>query len=194
VEVGYCRVSTQEQNEARQIKAFEDRGITKVFIDKQSGKDTNRPQLQAMIDFIREGDVVVVESYSRLSRSTVDLLRLVDQFKAKGVKFISLKEQIDTTTPAGEFMMKVFASLADFERQQLLQRQAEGIAVAKAAGKYRGKPKTKIDKTAFCAECAKWLEGKQTATETMKRLGLKANTFYRRCKEFGIEAPRKRQG
>lgn len=194
MEVGYCRVSTQEQNEARQIKAFEDRGITKVFIDKQSGKDTNRPQLQAMIDFIREGDVVVVESYSRLSRSTVDLLRLVDQFKAKGVKFISLKEQIDTTTPAGEFMMKVFASLADFERQQLLQRQAEGIAVAKAEGKYRGKPKTKIDETAFRAECSKWLEGKQTATETMRRLGLKANTFYRRCKELGIEAPRKRQG
>ena len=194
MEVGYCRVSTQEQNEARQIKAFEERGIKKVFIDKQSGKETNRPQLQAMINFLREGDIVVVESYSRLSRSTVDLLRLVDQFKAKGVKFISLKEQIDTTTPAGEFMMKVFASLADFERQQLLQRQFEGIKLAKEQGKYKGKPKMKIDEAAFRAECAKWLEGKQTATVTMKQLGLKANTFYRRCKELGIEAPHKRQG
>lgn len=194
MEVGYARVSTEEQNEARQIKAFEERGIKKVFVDKQSGKDTNRPQLQAMIDFVREDDVVIVESYSRLSRSTVDLLRLVDQFKAKGVKFISLKEQIDTTTPAGEFMMKVFASLADFERQQLLQRQREGIQLAKAEGKYKGKPKTQIDETAFRTECAKWLEGKQTATVTMKQLGLKANTFYRRCKELGIEAPHKRQG
>lgn len=194
MEIGYARVSTQEQNEARQIKAFEERGIKKVFIDKQSGKDMDRPELKAMIEFIREGDVVIVESYSRLSRSTVDLLRLVDQFKAKGVKFISLKEQIDTTTPAGEFMMKVFASLADFERQQLLQRQREGIEVARAEGKYKGKPKTQINETAFRAECAKWLEGKQTATATMKQLGLKANTFYRRCKELGIEAPHKRQG
>lgn len=194
MEIGYARVSTQEQNEARQIKAFDERGIKKVFIDKQSGKDTNRPQLQAMIDFIREGDIVVVESYSRLSRSTVDLLRLVDQFKEKGVKFISLKEQIDTTTPAGEFMMKVFASLADFERQQLLQRQREGIEVAKTEGKYKGKPKMKINEAAFRLECGKWLEGKQTATETMKQLGLKANTFYRRCKELDIEPPNKRQG
>lgn len=194
MEVGYARVSTEEQNEARQIKAFEERGIKKVFVDKQSGKDTNRPQLQAMINFVREDDVIIVENYSRLSRSTVDLLRLVDQFKAKGVKFISLKEQIDTTTPAGEFMMKVFASLADFERQQLLQRQREGIQLAKAEGKYKGKPKTQIDETAFRTECAKWLEGKQTATVTMKQLGLKANTFYRRCKELGIEAPHKRQG
>lgn len=194
MEVGYARVSTEEQNEARQVKAFEERGITKMFIDKLSGKDTNRPQLKAMIDYVREGDVVVVESYSRLSRSTADLLHLIDQLKAKGVKFISLKEQIDTTTPAGEFMMKVFASLADFERQQILQRQREGIAIAKAEGKYKGKPKMKIDENTFRAECVKWLEGKQTATETMKALNLKPNTFYRRCKEMGITAPGKAQG
>lgn len=194
MEVGYARVSTEEQNEARQIKAFEERGIEKVFIDKQSGKDTNRPQLKKMIEFIREGDVVVVESYSRLSRSTADLLTLVDQLKAKGVKFISLKEKIDTTTPAGEFMMKVFASLADFERQQLLQRQREGIAIAKEQGKYKGKPKMKIDESAFRAECAKWHNGTQNAKQTMENLKLKPNTFYRRCTELGIEPPHKKQG
>jgi len=194
MEVGYARVSTEEQNEARQLNAFEERGITKVFIDKQSGKDTNRPQLKAMLEYVREGDVVIVESYSRLSRSTADLLHLVEQLKEKGVRFISLKEQIDTTTPAGEFMMKVFASLADFERQQLLQRQREGIAIAKAEGKYKGKPKKKIDEVAFRAECAKWLEGKQTAVKTMERLSLKPNTFYRRCRELGINAPKRKQG
>ena len=194
MEVGYARVSTEEQNEARQIKAFEERGIRKVFVDKQSGKDTNRPQLKAMIEYVREGDVVVVESYSRLSRSTADLLNLVDQLKAKGVMFISLKEKIDTTTPAGEFMMKVFASLADFERQQLLQRQREGIAIAKELGKYKGKPKMKIDEAAFRAECEKWHAGTQNAKQTMEHLSLKPNTFYRRCKELGIEPPHKEQG
>ena len=194
MEVGYARVSTEEQNEARQLNAFEERGITKVFIDKQSGKDINRPQLKAMLEYVREGDVVIVESYSRLSRSTADLLHLVQQLKEKGVRFVSLKEQIDTTTPAGEFMMKVFASLADFERQQLLQCQREGIAIAKAEGKYKGKPKMKIDEAVFRAECAKWLEGKQTAVKTMERLGLKPNTFYRRCRELGIDAPKRKQG
>ena len=194
MEIGYARVSTQAQNEARQIKAFEERGITKVFIDKQSGKNTDRPELKAMLNFIRTDDIVVVESYSRIARNTRDLLDIVSQLTAKGVHFVSQKEQVDTSTPAGRLMLTIFAGLAQFERECLLERQAEGIAIAKAEGKYRGKPKTKIDETAFRAECAKWLEGKQTATETMKRLGLKANTFYRRCKELGIEAPRKRQG
>ena len=141
--IGYCRVSTEEQNTARQEAALAD--CDKVFIDKASGKNTERPQLQAMLGYVREGDVLVVESYSRLSRSTADLLRIVETLKSKGVNFISLKERTDTTTPQGELVMTIFAGIAQFEREQLLQRQREGIAIAKEQGKYKGRQRIAID-------------------------------------------------
>ena len=135
--IKYIRVSTKEQNTARQEqdKALYD----KIYLEKISGKDTNRPQLQAMLDYVREGDVVEVESYSRLARDTRDLLNIIDALNKKGVAFVSQKEQIDTSTPAGRFMLSVFASLAQFEREQILSRQAEGIAIAKQEGRM-GRP------------------------------------------------------
>lgn len=195
--IAYVRVSTEEQNTARQDVRFSD--YDKVFTDKASGKNTDRPELQRMLDYIREGDTVTVESYSRLARSTKDLLTIVDKMKEKGVAFISLKENVDTSTPQGEFMMQIFASLAEFERKQTLQRQAEGIAEAKkrdaelkAQGKpaetYKGRKPIETDRAAFLAEIKKWQEGKQTARETMTRLGLKPNTFYRRVKEITEDA------
>lgn len=186
MKVGYARVSTEEQNEARQIEGFKALGIEKVYLDKQSGKSANRPQLKEMLGFIRAGDVVTVESISRIARNTIDLLHIVEKINASGAEFVSLKEQIDTNTPMGKFMLTVFGAMAELERERIHSNQAEGIAIAKAEGRYKGKPKMRIDEEAFRRECAKWRANEQTATAAMKKLGMKPNTFYRRVKEFGI--------
>ena len=137
--VGYARVSTVEQNEARQVEMLKSYGCEKIFVDKLSGKDMVRPQLQAMLEYVREGDTVIVSEYSRLARSTKDLLDIIQGLNDKGVTVISDKERLDTSTPQGKLMLTVFAALAEFEREIMLQRQREGIALAKAAGKYKGK-------------------------------------------------------
>lgn len=181
--IGYIRVSTAEQNTARQESLLN--GCEKVFLEKVSGKDTeHRPQLAQLMAYVRAGDVVVVESYSRFARNTRDLLNLVALLEEKQVSFISLKEQVDTTTPQGKLMMHIFAGLAEYERAQTLQRQAEGIAIAKAAGKYKGRQPIQVDRTAFAEQYAAWKAGKQTARVTMAALNLQPNTFYRRVKEF----------
>ena len=109
--------------------------VEKIFIDKISGKNMERPMLKEMMDFVRSGDIVVVESISRFARNTRDLLELVDQLVVKGVQFVSMKEKIDTSTPSGKFMLTVFGAVAQLERDYILQRQKEGIAIAKANGK-----------------------------------------------------------
>ena len=127
MKVGYIRVSTLEQNEARQEVLMEQLGVDKVYLDKMSGKSKERPQLHAMMQYIREGDVVIVESISRFARNTKDLLSLIEELDQKNVAFISQKENIDTNTPSGRFMLTVFAALAQLERETTLQRQKEGI-------------------------------------------------------------------
>lgn len=188
VYIGYARVSTVDQNEERQIVSFDNfnHKISKVYIDKCSGKDRNRPQLRAMLDYVREGDVVVVSDFSRLARSTRDMLQIVQELTDKGVDLISLKESIDTSTPQGRFMLTVFAALAELERETILQRQREGIALAKEQGKYRGRKPISFNEERFRAECQKWRSGEQTAVETMKRLDMKRNRFYRIVKELGV--------
>ena len=176
--IKYIRVSTQEQNTARQEQDLAN--YDKVFIEKISGKNTNRPQLQAMLDYVREGDCVTVESYSRLARDTRDLLNIIDVLNKKGVAFVSQKEQIDTSTPAGRFMLSVFASLAQFEREQILARQAEGIAIAKQEGRM-GRPEIQPCGN-FNAIVKEWQDGAITAVEAMKRAGMTKATFYRKVK------------
>ena len=133
--IGYVRVSTMEQHEERQkVELTEKAQVEKIFLDKLSGKDTDRPQLQAMLEFAREGDTVYVSEFSRLARSTKDLLDIVQRLKEKQVQVISLKESFDTSTPAGELAMTMFAAIATFERKIMLERQREGIALAKAQG------------------------------------------------------------
>ena len=181
--IGYIRVSTQEQNTARQEEAMQKLGIGKLFVEKISGKNTNRPQLKAMLDYVREGDTVVVESYSRLARSTSDLLNIVEELNRKDVSFISLKENVDTTTPQGKLMLTIFAGLAQFERECLLQRQAEGIAIAKAEGKYTGRKP--IEKPSNWDDVIKlWKAGEITAVVAQKKLGMTPATFYRKVKEL----------
>lgn len=182
--IGYIRVSTEEQNTARQENQMQ--GLDKLFIEKISGKSTQRPELKKLMEYIREGDTVVVESISRFARNTKDLLSLVEELTQKGVAFVSLKEAIDTTTPQGQFMLTVFGAMAQLERDCILQRQREGIAIAKEEGKYKGRQPIAVDEERFQQECALWRSGEITATEAMKRLNLKPNTFYRRVKEMGI--------
>ena len=178
VKVAYVRVSTDDQNTARQEEAMKALGVERIYIEKVSGKNTDRPQLKAMMDFIREGDIVIVESYSRLARSTHDLLELVEFFTTKGVSFRSLKENIDTSTPQGKLMLTIFAGLAQFERECLLQRQAEGIAIAKSQGKYKGRTPAPVPDN-WNEVYELWKNGEITAVEAQKRTGLKPNTFYR---------------
>ena len=184
--VGYVRCSTIEQNEARQLKMMEEQKAEKLFIDKASGKNTDRRAFKEMIAFVRAGDMVIVESISRIARNTRDLLSIVSELTEKQVEFISLKENIDTTTPQGRFMLTVFGALAELERENILERQREGIEIAKSEGKYKGRKPLEVDEAQFKDTCRRWRAGEITATAAMQEVGLKPNTFYRRVKEMGL--------
>lgn len=184
----YCRVSTAEQCELRQTELAKELNIEEenIFLDKQSGKDKERKELKRLLEFCRKGDTIYCESISRMARNTKDFLEIIEQLNQKQVEFISLKECIDTSTPQGAFMLTVFSAMAQLERECILQRQQEGIAVARKYNKYQGKPQMKIDKEKFLKVCAEWRKGNKTATQCMKELNLKPNTFYRRVKEWGV--------
>ena len=180
MKIGYIRVSTEEQNTIRQEIIMKDLGVEKLYVEKVSGKSTeNRPQLKEMMSFIREGDVVVVESISRFARSTSDLLKLVEQLREKKVDFVSQKETIDTTTPQGMFMLTGFGAMAQLERETILQRQREGIEAAKAAGKYKGRKPIEVNKEDFDREYKRVVNGECTNKYVMDKLGLKRNTYYK---------------
>lgn len=175
--IGYVRVSTAEQNSARQEVLMQQLGAQRMYIDRASGKNTDRPQLQKMLSFVRQGDTVVVESISRFARNTKDLLELIEQLNAKEVGFISKKEAIDTGTPTGKFMLTVFAAVAELEREYILQRQKEGIALAKQAGKYKGRKP--IDRTALQPVLDEYRKGQLTAAQAMRKMNISKSTFYR---------------
>lgn len=184
--IGYVRVSTQEQNEDRQLTIMKQYNVEKVFSEKLSGKNTERPELKRMIEYVREGDTLVIESYSRLARSTKDLVLIVEQLNAKDVNLISSKENIDTNTPQGRFMFTIFAGLAEFERECTLQRQAEGIAEARKKGLYKGRKPKPYDEKQLRIECEKWRREEQTATAIMRKLDMSSNRFYRIVNRLGI--------
>lgn len=184
MKIGYVRCSTVDQNPARQEQILKDFGCEKVFSDMLSGKSTDRPGLQAMLEFVREGDILYVESISRLARSTRDLLNIVDDLQKKNVQFISEKEKIDTTTPQGKFMLTVFAAMADLEREQIRQRQAEGIKIAKAAGKYQGRQPIQYDFPLFEQLYKQWKYGEITQKYMCKKLHMSRSTLSRRIKEY----------
>lgn len=179
--VGYVRVSTVGQNTARQEVLMEELGAERVFIDRTSGKNTSRPALRQMMDFVREGDVVVVESISRFARNTRDLLELVERLSGKGVEFVSKKETIDTMTPSGKFMLTIFGAVAELEREYILQRQHEGIAIAKEQGAYKGRKR--LDRPEFERVAQAWSDGKITEKEALEKLNMSKSTFYRRLRE-----------
>lgn len=180
MKIGYIRVSTQEQNTIRQEVLMHELGVDEIYIDRMSGKNTNRPELQKMMAYVRRGDTVIVESISRFARNTCDLLELVERLSEKGVEFVSKKEAIDTTTPTGKFMLTVFGAVAELDREYILQRQREGIAIAKAQGKYTGRKA--IQPPNFDRVVEQWRNGEITAAEAMRILKMSKTTFYRKIK------------
>lgn len=144
MKIGYIRVSTQEQNTMRQEVLMQELGVDEVYIDRLSGKNTDRPELKKMMDYVRKGDTVIVESISRFARNTRDLLELIEKLSEKGVEFVSRKEAIDTTTPTGKFMLTVFGAVAELEREYILQRQREGSVSAKASPSPKHKGNTPV--------------------------------------------------
>ena len=184
MKVGYIRVSTANQNLARQEVLMQELGVDIIFMDMVSGKNMDRPQLKKLLEYVRQGDTVIVESISRFARNTKDLLELIEKLTTKNVEFISKKEAIDTTTATGKFMLTIFGAVAELEREYILQRQAEGIAVAKQKGVYKGRKP--IERPEFNSVVAVWRSGEITAREAMRRLNLKPSTFYRKVKETGL--------
>ncbi len=187
MKVAYVRVSTIEQNEARQIEALEKHGVEKWFTEKVSGKNTtDRPELQNMIEFVREGDTVYIHDFSRLARSTKDLLDIVEKLTAKGVHLVSNKENIDTSTPTGKLMLTMIGAIAEFERQNLLDRQAEGIAIAKAKGVYKGRKPVEVDDEVFKVQYERYMRREITKTELAKELNIGRTTLYKMLNEKGV--------
>lgn len=183
--IGYIRVSTKEQNTGRQYEDFTAKGIVldKVFEEKMSGKNTERPQLQAMLSYLREGDTLFVESFSRLARSTRDLLNIVSVLTEKGVSFVSLKENVDTTTSQGKFMLTVFAGLYELERDNILERQREGIDLALKEGRAYGRPKASFS-TTFADNYKLWKKGQLKAVDFMRIENIPKSTFYKLVKRY----------
>ena len=181
--VAYVRVSTAEQNEDRQKEALSKYDIDKRFEEKVSGKNIDdRKQLQAMMEYVREGDTVYVKDFSRLARSTKDLLAIVDILKEKGVHLVSLKENLDTSTSTGKLMLTMIAAINEFERQNILERQAEGIALAKKRGAYKGRKKIVVKD--FDKYYDRYMHRELTKTAMAKELNISRPTLDRLIREY----------
>ena len=183
MKIGYVRVSTVDQNEARQVEALKKYGIEKWYSEKVSGKNLNRPKLQEMLNFVREGDTIYIHDFSRISRSVKDLLSLIDLLEAKKVHLVSVKENLDTSTPAGRLMLTMIGAINEFERANLLERQAEGIAIAKAKGKYKGRKAIEINE-AFIEGYNKYLARKLSKSALAKELGVSRPTLDKLINEY----------
>ena len=184
--IAYVRVSTAEQNEARQIEALKKHDIDKWYTEKVSGKNMNRPQLKAMLDYVREGDTVYIHDFSRLARSTKDLLAIVDQLQEKGVHLVSNKENLDTSTSNGRLMLTMIAAINEFERENLLERQREGIAIAKAEGKFKGGQVKRIDDKTFCAAYDRYHRRELNKTQLAAELRISRPTLNKLLKDKGL--------
>lgn len=186
--LAYIRVSTREQNVARQKEALKKYGIDKWFIDKCSGKDTNRPKLQEMLEYMRDGDTIYIHEFSRLARSTQDLLNLVELFKDKGVVLISNKESLNTSTAEGKLMLTLIGAINEFERNIIRERQLEGIELAKERGDYKGgKPKVQIDEELFKKLLDKYQNHEINKSQFAEKLGVSRPTLYKIFKKRGLQ-------
>lgn len=175
--VAYVRVSTSEQNEARQIEGLKKYGIEKWFIEKVSAKDANRPELNSMLDYVREGDTVYIHDFSRLARSTKDLLSIMDLLGNKNVNLVSNKENLDSGTSTGKLMLTMIGAINEFERNNLLERQREGIAIAKREHKFRGGQKKKVDEGLFKSLLEQYNKRIITKTVFAKKLSISRPTL-----------------
>ena len=181
--VAYIRVSTVEQNEDRQLENLKKYQIERIFSEKVSAKDTKRTQLQEMLRYVREGDTVYINDFSRLARSTMDLLSIVEQLQNKNVQLISIKENIDTSTPTGKLMLQMIAAINEFERANLLERQREGIRCAKERGAYKGRKKKDVSEQEFSELYQFWTTHRISKSEMAKRLNVSRTVIDRLIKE-----------
>lgn len=178
--LAYVRVSTVEQNEQRQLEALEKHDIDKWYIEKVSAKDTNRPKLKEVLEYAREGDTIYVHDFSRLARSTKDLLEIIEQLESKKVNLVSNKESLDTSTATGKMLITMIGAINEFERSNLLERQKEGIAIAKEQGKFKGRKPMKINDKKFNDLRDEMEKGYITKVEMASKLGISRATLYRR--------------
>ena len=178
--ISYLRCSTTHQNCFRQEFAMPS-DIDRTFEDKASGKDTDRPQFKAMLDYVREGDIVYFESFSRISRSLPDLLNTLDYFNKKGVAFVSLKEQIDTSGATGKLIVSVLGAISAYEREINAERREYAYRKSYEEGRV-GRPKAQPSEKFYKAVKA-WRDGDITATEAIKRAQMTRTTFYKLVKD-----------
>lgn len=191
--IGYIRVSTADQNPDRQRDALQTLGVDRVFEDSMSGSTADRPGLKKLLDWAREGDTVYFESISRLARNTRDFLDIMDHFNSRGVAAVSLKEPIDTATPAGRMVSTIFAAMSEMEREYIRARQREGIDAAKKRGKHLGRPRFAPDER-FAPMLMQVREGKISAAMAMRKLGIAKSTWYKLVKREGALTPGHRRG
>lgn len=179
--LGYARVSTEAQNLDRQLDALKEYGADIIYNEKMTGTRKDRPELAKLIDRMTEGDTVVIESLSRLGRSTKDLIELTELFQKKGVHLVSLKENIDTGTPAGKLLFTLMSAIAQFERDTIADRTREGLRAARARGRMGGRPKTDTDIIKKAVKL--YRTGQYSIKEIEELTGIRKSTLYRNLQE-----------
>lgn len=188
---GYARVSTRHQHEDRQIKALSEYGIREedIYVDKVSGLKEHRPALDRLLSLLQEGDTVVVSSFDRLARSTKQLLELAERFQKEGVRLVSMKENLDTSTPQGKLFFTISAAFAEFERSLIEERREEGTEIAREKGVKFGRPQSSEEKIE--AAISLYLDGKLSVDSIAKTCGVSRATIYNKLKARGISRDRK---
>jgi DNA invertase Pin-like site-specific DNA recombinase len=177
---GYARVSTEAQNLDRQLDALRKYGVDHIYNEKMTGTKRDRPELAKLLDRMTEGDTVVIESLSRLGRSTKDLIELVELFCSRGVNLVSLKESIDTNTSTGKLLFTLMSAIAQFERDVIADRTREGLNAARARGRTGGRPKMNADSV---KKAVKLYHTRQYSIREIEALtGIKKDTLYRNLK------------
>lgn len=179
---GYARVSTEAQNLDRQIDVLKKYGVDEIYNEKMTGTKRDRPELTKMLDRMTEGDTVVIESLSRLGRSTKDLIELTELFHSRGVNLVSLKEAIDTNTSTGKLLFTLMSAIAQFERDTIADRTKEGLRSARARGKVGGRPKMNPDDVKKAIKL--YSTGQYSIKEIEELTGVKKSTLYRNVQEM----------
>ncbi len=178
MKIGYARVSTEEQNLDRQLDSLKEAGCSKIFKEKITGIKKDRPELDKLMEHLREGDLIIISDLTRLSRSVKDLFSLVDQIEKKGANVKSLKEsRMDTSTPQGKLMFTIFAGISQFERDLISQRTLEGLAAARSRGRNGGRPKK--DEKALILALKMYQEKSYSISEITKATGVSKTTIYK---------------
>lgn len=184
--VAYVRCSSIEQNEARQLEILKKYNIEKYFIEKASGKDMNRDELSKCLEYVREGDTLYIVDFSRLSRSLKDLLSTIELIDSKGVKLVSVKENIDTSTNYGKLMLSLIGAINEFERQNIKERQAEGIEIAKRNKVYKGRQCNKYDHELLNKCLSGLTEKTMSVSEVARQLNVTRPTVYSLLKRNNV--------